>query len=150
MNCLLDRQFTYNANPYFLWKMIKMSSATISLGALRVNINNHFYTVRDENSDSCTLIYMKGKRFLHWIQLTMAQISIHLYIYHKYLDLQDLSYHNKPKYWDRRTSANSIDPYQMPHSAAFDQGPHCLQHIQQILDALTGNNMDVKILGPIW
>ena len=38
----------------------------------------------------------------------------------------------------------------MPQNAASDQGPLCLQLAQQILDTLTGNNIDNQILGPVW
>ena len=48
------------------------------------------------------------------------------------------SYHNNPKYWDRRASANSVDPDQMPQNAASDQGLHCLSLIQLLLDTPTG------------
>ena len=51
---------------------------------------------------------------------------------------------------DSQARANSVDTDQTWQTAASDQGPHCLQFIQHILDALTGNNMDVQILGPVW
>ena len=50
---------------------------------------------------------------------------------------------NKPKYWDRGASENSVDSNQMLQNAESDQGLHCLQLIQQILAALTGNIMDL-------
>ena len=40
-------------------------------------------------------------------------------------------YHNNPKYWDENACANSVDPDQMPHSVASDQGQHCLPLIQK-------------------
>ena len=42
-------------------------------------------------------------------------------------------YHNNPKSWDRQVFANSVDPDQMPHFAASDQGLHCLPYIPQYL-----------------
>ena len=36
-----------------------------------------------------------------------------------------------PRYWDREVWANSVDPDQMPHSVASDQGLHCLPLVQQ-------------------
>ena len=42
-----------------------------------------------------------------------------------------IEYHNKPKYWDRQASANSVDPDHMPQNVASDQGLHCLPLIQQ-------------------
>ena len=46
-----------------------------------------------------------------------------------YLYIHD--YHNNPKYWERQALANSVNPDQMPHSVASDQGLHCLPLIQQ-------------------
>ena len=44
-------------------------------------------------------------------------------------------YRNNPKFLDRWAWENSVDPDQMPQKVASDQGPHCLQLIQQVLDA---------------
>ena len=52
-------------------------------------------------------------------------------------------YRDIPKYWDRQVWANSVDPDQMLKNAVSDQDPHCLQLVQQILDALTGYSMDL-------
>ena len=40
-----------------------------------------------------------------------------------------LTYCIYPKYSDRQVGANSVDPDQMPHSVASDQGLHCLSLI---------------------
>ena len=40
-------------------------------------------------------------------------------------------YRNNPKYWDRQTWANSVDPDQTLQTAASDQGLHNLLLIQQ-------------------
>ena len=42
-----------------------------------------------------------------------------------------IAFSNNPKYWERNTFANSVDPDQMPQNAASDQGLHCLSYIQQ-------------------
>ena len=41
-----------------------------------------------------------------------------------------LGYGNNPKYWDRQTWANSVDPDQMQQNTVSDQGLHCLPLIQ--------------------
>ena len=46
---------------------------------------------------------------------------------------------NNPKYLDRQTLANSVDPDQMLQNAPSDQGLHCLPHIQQFLYACLKN-----------
>ena len=52
-------------------------------------------------------------------------------------------YRNNPKYWDRETFANSVDPDQTPHSVASDQLLHCLPYIySNILDTLRGRRMN--------
>ena len=40
---------------------------------------------------------------------------------------------DNPKYWDRQTRANSIDPDQMLQDAASDHGLYCLTLIQQLI-----------------
>ena len=50
---------------------------------------------------------------------------------------------NKPKYLDRGASENSVGSNQTLQNAESDQGPHCLQLIQQIFTALKGNIMDL-------
>ena len=47
-----------------------------------------------------------------------------------------------PSYWNWQAWTNSVDPDQMLHSAASDQGPHCLPLIQQIW-TLTGSKIDL-------
>ena len=42
--------------------------------------------------------------------------------------------HINPKYLDILASTNSLDPDQMLHYVASDQGLHCLLLIQQVLD----------------
>ena len=51
-------------------------------------------------------------------------------------------YYNKPKIGTYRQE-QTVDPDQMPLNAASDQDPHCLQTIQQILNALTSNIVDL-------
>ena len=43
-----------------------------------------------------------------------------------------------PKYWNRQSWANSVDPDQTPQNAASDQGLHCLPLIQQQLNMISG------------
>ena len=52
------------------------------------------------------------------------------------------SYRNNPKYWDRQTWANSVDPDQMQQNGVSDQGLHCLSS-SFILDAWTGSKIDL-------
>ena len=40
-------------------------------------------------------------------------------------------YRNNPKYCDKYTFANSVDPDQMMQNMASDQGLHCLAYIRQ-------------------
>ena len=51
-------------------------------------------------------------------------------------------YWSNPKYWDRWTFVNGVDPDQMLHSAASDQGLHCWPYIANNLDTSTGSRMD--------
>ena len=53
----------------------------------------------------------------------------------------DNYYHIYPKYWDRKVWVTSVDPDPMLHSAASDQGSHCLPLIQWILDTTTNGKM---------
>ena len=45
-------------------------------------------------------------------------------------------YRMYPKYSDRQTKANSVDPDQTPQNAASDQGLHYLSLIQQCLERI--------------
>ena len=56
-------------------------------------------------------------------------------------------YHIYPKYWDRQSLRNSVDPDQMLHSAASDLGLHCLPLIQQYFDIPEEVNWTCYILG---
>ena len=44
---------------------------------------------------------------------------------------------------ERQAKANSEDTNQMLHSAASDQGLHCLPLFQNFLDESTGNKIDL-------
>ena len=52
-------------------------------------------------------------------------------------------YRNNPKYWNRQAWANSVDPDQMPHSAASDLGLHCLPLIQETFKHINRSKMDI-------
>ena len=46
-------------------------------------------------------------------------------------------------FWDKQTLANSVDPDQMLHRTASDQGLHCLLIIKQILETSIVCKMDL-------
>ena len=71
--------------------------------------------------------------FLHY-SYALKQISSHVA---QKRCICTYKYHNKPKYWNRQAQANSVDPDQMLHNAASDQGLHCLLLIQQYFNHIS-------------
>ena len=60
-------------------------------------------------------------------------------------ELKSMEYHNNPKYWDRQTFANSVEPDQMLQNVASNQVLPCLPYIQQYL-TLVLLNPDIPCL----
>ena len=47
-------------------------------------------------------------------------------------------YHIYPTYLDRQAWANNVEPDQIPQDVISNQGLHCLQFIQQVLERSSG------------
>ena len=64
---------------------------------------------------------ISAQKYMLWVLIRMSNHNI---CFHA--EIGKTVYSNNPKYWDRQAWANSVDPDQMPHSAASDQGLHFL------------------------
>ena len=61
-----------------------------------------------------------------------------------------LEYSNIPKYWDRQSLANSVDPDQMLHCGIWSGSTlFALIHLSGS-DTSPNSEMDVQILGQVW
>ena len=54
------------------------------------------------------------------------------------------TYHINPKYWDRQTWSNNVDPDQMPQNAW--SGLFCLPFFRQFLNTSVGAGSQIDLL----
>ena len=73
---------------------------------------------------------MKNIRIFLSENFRFLVVKFSLYL-NRHVFIMHLNYRNNHKLGDRQAWANSVDPDQIPHDAASDQGLHCWPLIQQ-------------------